>query len=262
MAEEKIHFSTIKEGRDEYFLEYRPPLHGFPFANLQLTYTEGFDLEQVAKAMEIEAKAWLERFPVPLMVSAFDDIGHLIHLDGIRPESHIICFYSSGTSVPECHWRLLKKEEIPADAINKDFLLRVYEGVERKTSSELRFEAEKNAKQRRIGWYIIFTWAVVVPAVVLVLEFLSPQWVAVLVLVYGLSKAVIKALKMLGKWRKSAAEIAMEEEERRMKHHHYHCEQNPEGFMRLKLENFRREQKEEIKREAESIRASSKSDAS
>jgi hypothetical protein len=261
MAEEKIHFSTIKEGRDGYFLEYRPPLHGFPFATLQLTYTETFSLEQVAKSMEIEAKTWLERFPVPLMVSAFDDAGDLIHLGGVRLESHLICFYSPGTSVPAYHWHLLKDEEIPADALNKDFLLHVYDGVERKTSTELRFEAEKSAKQRRIGWYIVFIWAVVTPAVVLILEFFSPQWIVVLVLIYGLLKAMIKALKMLGKWEKSTAEIAKEEEERRMKHHHYHCKRNPEGFMRLKLENFHREQQDKIKREAASIRVGSKSDA-
>lgn len=258
MTEEKIYFSTIKEGRDDYFLEYRPPLHAYPFANLQLTYIESVGLEKVAQAMEAEAKVWLERFPIPLMVSAFDDAGSLIYLNGVRPENHLICFYNSNMDTPEFHWRLLKNEDIPADALNRNLLLQVYEGVERKTSSELRFEAEKQAKQKRIGWYVIFAWAAVVPAIVLVLEFFSPQWLAVLALIYGLSKALIKALQMIGKWKKSAATIVKEEEERRAKHHHYHCERNPEGFMRLKLENFRWEQKDEIKRMAESIRASDK----
>jgi len=261
MVEEKIYFSTLKEGRDKYFIEYSPPLHGFPFANLQLTYTEDVGLEQVSKAMEIEAITWLDRYPVPVMVSAFNDSGDLIHLDGIRPESHLMCFYSIGTSAPVLHWGLLKNTEIPSDALQKDFLMHVYDGVGRKTSSDIRLEVEKTTRQLRIGWLIIFIWAVVVPAAVLILEFFSPQWVAVLVLIYSLSKAGIKALKMLGKWKKSAAELEKEEDERRMKHHHYHCKQNPDGFMRLKLENFQREQQEQIRQEAASIKANGKSDS-
>jgi hypothetical protein len=39
-----------------------------------------------------------------------------------------------------------------------------------------------------------------------------------------------------------------------MKHYFYHCERNPEGFARLKAENFEREAKERIIKEAELLR--------
>jgi hypothetical protein len=39
-----------------------------------------------------------------------------------------------------------------------------------------------------------------------------------------------------------------------MRHHHYHCERNPEGFLRLKQENVERESREEIQREANSLK--------
>jgi hypothetical protein len=39
-----------------------------------------------------------------------------------------------------------------------------------------------------------------------------------------------------------------------MRHHHYHCERNPEGFERLKLENFERWAREEVHAEAKSLK--------
>jgi len=77
--------------------------------------------------------------------------------------------------------------------------------------------------------------------------------VAILVLAYGLLKAVIQWLKMTGRWKKSVKEIAKDADDLRMRHHHYHCERNPDGFLRLKVENFDRESREQVKKEAELI---------
>jgi len=41
-----------------------------------------------------------------------------------------------------------------------------------------------------------------------------------------------------------------------MEHYHYHCERNPEGFLRLKLENFEREEREQIQNEAKALKTS------
>lgn len=260
MKEERIHFSSIKEGRGSYYVEYHPPNPGFSFAMLQLSFPAAYEASLIAKAMEAEAVAWVNRFPVSLMVSAFDHLDDTIEMDGVRPCCHLICIPRHKGEKPEVHWRLVTEEEIPRDALNKDFLLQVYEEVSRKTSSELRVMADRKARQMRVGWYIVFAWAVVLPAVVLVLEFFSPTWVAVLVLIYGLSKAVMKALKMLGKIKPSAAEVKKAEEERRMKHHHYHCEKNPDGFLRLRTENFKRDIREKKEKEAASLGVNSEQD--
>jgi predicted RNA-binding protein with RPS1 domain len=71
---------------------------------------------------------------------------------------------------------------------------------------------------------------------------------------YSLYKAVEKALRLTGKWPKSKAEVQKEAEETRMRHHHYHSERNPEGFERLKLENFERWTREEVRAEAQSLK--------
>jgi len=75
-----------------------------------------------------------------------------------------------------------------------------------------------------------------------------------MVLSFSLWKALVKALKLLGKWKESPQALNVQEEERRMRHHHYHCELNPEGFMRLKIENFERKERERIQNEAKGLK--------
>ena len=156
------------------------------------------------------------------------------------------------------HWHLLKDSELPATVQDNDSLLRIYQGLSYKTSSQLKQDANENAKKFRIGWWVVFVWAAIVPAVVAVLEFISPVWVAVLVLIYSLYKAAIKALKLLGKWKVSDQEKKKNELDIRVRHHHYHCEHNPEGFERLKLENFERWEREAIRQEANAFKVKDK----
>lgn len=246
----KIYFSTVEEKRDKYFVEYYPPSHGTPFASLSITFLEALTHQETVEVMENEAVIWLKRYPIAIMISAFDDAGDLIYLQDVKAESHLICFYNPTKTNIQFHWTLLKNEEMPKDALDIKYLLKVYESLNRKTSAELKLEAAVSMKQLRLGTNIIIFWTVILPAIVLVLEFFSPQWLAALVLVYGLFKALIQWLKMTGRWKKSAKEIAKDAQDLRMRHHHYHCEQNPEGFLRLKHENFQKESKEQIKKEA------------
>lgn len=257
MTEEKLFFSSIKEIREKYFVEYSPPHHGYRFATLSLTYTEKIGLDKVAKEIEIEGRLWLQKYPIPVMVSAFDESGSFIHLDEVRPESHFTCFYGSDSRSVEGHWELLKDEVIPSRALNREYLLEVYSGLKKRTSSEIKAEVEQRAKRNRFGMRIIFLWLVVVPAILAIVEFFAPQWLAVLVLLYSLSMALIKGLKMKGKLKKSMADLAKEKELQDMRHHHWHCKRNPEGFLRLKLENFDRMARESVKKEADALRNSS-----
>ena len=65
MAKEKLYFAALKEGREHYFVEYRPPSHGVPFATLQLIYPKFVELTVVAEDMEREGLHWHSRFPIP-----------------------------------------------------------------------------------------------------------------------------------------------------------------------------------------------------
>ena len=107
----------------------------------------------------------------------------------------------------------------------------------------------------RSGFRVITFWAVGVPLAVAVLEWWS-DWLGYVVLVYAFWKAIEKALRLKGKWPKSKALLEREAQDLRMRHHHYHCEINPEGFMRLKIENFEKAASERIAREAAALKAS------
>jgi len=252
----QLFFQTTKEDRGWYFVEYRPPISGHQFATLHLVVIEKISaLEEIAQSMEAELVIWLERYPVPVMVSAFDDSGQLIRLEGHRACDHVIGYINEQTHEVIRKWRLLSNEELPKDALGTSYLRSVYSQIQFKTKQQLREEAQQKAKHLRLGWWIVFVWAVVVPAGAAILEWWS-DWLGVAVLLYSLYKAVEKALRLMGKWPKSKAEIQKEAEEARMRHHHYHCERNPEGFERLKVENFEREARDDIRKEALSLKRS------
>lgn len=253
MNDKKIFFSEIKQGRDKYFVEYRPPIRGFQFASLQLIYLGEISHGKIADDMELEARVWTQRFDVPIMVSAFDAAGDVIDMREVRTERSLMAFNCPNSGQLMLHWRLLNNEEVPSIALSIEYLLRVYKEVPYRTSEEVRLSAEKKAKQIQLGRGIIVFWAVIVPAVVLVLEFFSPQWIAILVLTYGLLKAVVKWLKMTGRWKHSKAELEDAERQRLKEHYYFHCERNADAFNRLKFENFERESREAIQKEASQI---------
>lgn len=87
----QLFFEATKEDRGWYFVEYRPPISGYQFATLQVVVFETTrTAEDIAAIMEAELVIWLERYPVPIMVSAFDDTGSVISLKGHRPCNHLI----------------------------------------------------------------------------------------------------------------------------------------------------------------------------
>jgi hypothetical protein len=256
MATDKLFFSTVKEDRGWYFVEYQPPHPGYRFSMLSLVFPTSAAPSAVAEAMESELTTWLRRYPMPLMVSAFDAKGDLCELEGVRASNHLMGSVTPGTDRPVMFWRLLPDSEIPGDMPSPESLIGVFADVPYKTSNQTRQEAEAHARQMRIGWAIVFVWVAVVPAVWAIFEWAGPAWVGVLLLGYSLWQALANALKLLGKWRESPKELKAREELRRMQHHHYHCERNPEGFMRLKLENFEREERERIQNEAKALKPS------
>jgi hypothetical protein len=258
MAEEKLFFDTIKEDRGPYFVEYKPPIASCRFATLSLVYPHRVDPATVAKTVETELNQWLTRFPIPLMVSAFDEKGDLYRLEGVRPSNHAIGFLDPITKRVRIFWELLENDQIPSDALDTNYLKTVYSNVGYRTSEDLARESRENIKRLRIGWAIFFVWLIIVPAILAVLEWLSPPWMTFLVMLYSLWKAFEKGMKLTGRWKKSRRELEKEKEEQDKGHHHYHCKANPEGFLRLKVENFARWERERIQSEAESLKSKEK----
>jgi hypothetical protein len=254
VGQDKRFFEAKKEDRDWYFVEYRPPIAGFPFATLQIVVPgNARPHEAVAEVAEHELDVWLKRYSVPIMVSAFDATGDVIKLAQVRGCDRLIGFVDDHTGKVVREWRLLANQELPDDALDPSYLKSVYRDIPHKTGEEVRAGAEQHRRQVRLGWWIVFGWAVVVPAAVAVLEWWS-DWLGAVVLIYALWKALRKALELTGKWPRSKRELEKEADERRMRHHHYHCEQNPEAFERLKVENVERWARDDIEKEALSLK--------
>ncbi len=245
--EKGLIFKTIKEHRGKYFVEYVPTWPGGYFASLSVVILEHLGSSEIAEIMENECNTWIQRYPVPLMVTAFDDAESVIPLEGVRTCDHLIGLVEDGKLVR--HWKTLKNEEFSLGPLREPQLVNIYDNVPCSTKEERRIKAVQRAKTIRLGILVIAAWGVAVPTLVAFLGFASPA-LGFIIVAYGIGKAIHGALKLLGYIKPSEHEKQTAEEELKMRHHHYHCERNPEAFLRLKVENFEREARENTQREA------------
>jgi hypothetical protein len=249
-----IRFSSIKEGRDWYFVEYFPPNVKERFSTLQLSVVEPHELQAVAEAVEAEARIWLGLYKVPLMATAFSSEGSVLSLEDVRPISHLLAWLDPRDSQPILRWELVKNEVLPDVALDREFLKETFAGIPYRTGREIKTEYAKSLAKQKLGWWLVFAWAVVVPLIVAVVEWWS-DLLGLVVLGYAFIKAAVHALRLTGHLPKTATQRDKEAEELKMRHHHYHCQRNPDAFERLKVENFRREEIERTKAEAVALRA-------
>lgn len=254
MDPDDIRFASIKEDRDWYFVEYFPPLPGYRFSVLQLSILESRDVGEIAAAMEHEATAWVSRYPVPLMATAFTLDGSVLSLSNARPIDHLLAWPETTTAKTILRWEIVKDDELPPVALDRNYLKQIFSGIPYKTGQEIRAAADKHFAALRVGWWLVFVWGVVVPLMVAILEWWS-DLLGLVVLTYAFVKAAIQALRLTGHLPRSRREREKEAEESKMRHYAYHCERNPEAFERLKLENFEREAIEKTKAEAAALKA-------
>jgi hypothetical protein len=249
----KIFFEAIKESRDLYFVEYRPPNQGTRFAILQLVFPDPIKKGQIAQLMEKELTFWLARYDVPIVVCAFGETGQLIHLKPARDSDCLMGFLKDKRKGLYRFWGLIPDDELPSQALDTGYLKHIYEDVPYKTSEQLDKDIRQEYKKLRIGWSVFVIWLVILPVIIVILGFAN-IWIGIIVFAYSIYKAIVKALKLTGKLKPTPKEIKQREKEQKMRHYYYHCERNPEGFNRLKLENFEKDLKETIRKEAKTLK--------
>jgi len=245
-------YEPVKESRGWYFVEYYPPINGVRFATLSLLITGNASQKKIVTAMEQEVKSWLKRYPVPIMVSSFDNKGDLYNLSKVRGCNSLIGFWGEDKQIL-IYWKLLKDEEIPDIALDQEYVDKLYSGLKYKTYAALEAENRKKVRRIKTGWVIFFLWLVVIPAIYAIFEY-SSNLLALIALVYSLYKAVRKGLELTGKWPKSKRTKEREREEQLKNHYYYHCKMNPEGFRKLMLENMDKMSENEIAEEAELLK--------
>ncbi len=254
MKNSELHFESLKESRGWYFVEYAPPIAGNPFALVQLTIlseSDATDSGRIATAMEQELCVWLERYGVPLMVSSFDAKGDLISLN---PSSHLMGRKNERGEMDKI-WGLFESKDLPP--LSSDILLSIYDDISYRTSEDIRAAADLSFKRNKQGFQIalalLIFWLVVVPVTIELLGFANPI-IGVIVLIYSLWKAFVQLMKLLGEWPEGWKEKEQSERKRIMEHYFWHCERNPEGFQRLKTENFNRETRRQTASEAATLK--------
>ena len=70
------------------------------------------------------------------------------------------------------YWRLLKDNEIPDVALNKNYVDSLYSNLDYKTTAELKVERIKRRKEIQRGSLIFFVWIAIIPLLIEVLKVL------------------------------------------------------------------------------------------
>lgn len=257
----ELRFSAVPEDRGWYFVEYRPPQAGDWFATLVVQASQPAIDAAVADAMESELSMWARRYAMPILISAWDQVGDMYSLEGTRANPYLVGYVDNHTGEVKAFWRNVGIAEAPRAAPSNEELLRVYADVPHEITSEAAREKEflTELHSVRIGKRLVITWLVIwgaaIPAGVAILEWAAPWWwLSVLVLAYSLYKATRQALKLIGLWKPSHRECEAREMRDRTETYYQECERNPQGFQRLKMENLERETREQIQREARELR--------
>lgn len=254
-AREALYFDSIKEHRGAYFVEYVPPVADVPFATMNIVFVDETEDAAVISAMMEELRLWLKRYPVPLMITAWDAKENMLRPNG-KDNPHLTGWQALGSTEVVCSWQFgdlsafTKSNPPPPDWRT------IYKDVPVKTDAEVkanaaRFAAERR-KQNRFLKGVLFAWIAGSVGIAL-FQYFGPEWLGLIALLISLSQAGWAAYRL---WRNSKPmpwEVKEVEKKRKMDHYFYHCERNPEGFARLVTENFEREAEARTKREAEAL---------
>jgi hypothetical protein len=262
MNSQREFFKTLKKHRGWYITEYSCPIRNSPLACLQLTILERNGNAEIAAAMESEALDWFSQYPVPVEVSAWDDVDRAIRLDSIRESDFLTAYVPKGKDQPLLTWQKIAWADLPQEGLDCEYLKSIYKDVKFKTRTEIDREFKYNNRIVFAIWWFFFFWAVVIPTTVLIIgetnlvisigqhKIYLSSWVKGIALLLSIWKIAVKILKLTGVLKKSQKE----KEEEEMRHHHYHCKKNPEAFILLRNENLEREAREHTQKEAESLK--------
>lgn len=258
-SSEELYFDDLTEDQGPYFIRYHPPSPGCWFANLTLNFTHEVELCEVIKATKSESTRWFKRYPVPIMASAWDEYGNSIPINEEDGRDHFWLTWMEPASNSLSHsWHT---DDLPNffNTHSPQFDLRnIYADIPYRTDSEVQEAVTKDAKIKSYGnriWTVATVfWFVIIPAGYAVFEFFGPEYIGVLALIYALGKLMHELLKLTGKLPMSPNEKKKSEKERKMQHYYFHCEQNPDGFLKLKSENLSREIRQNRKDEHARIR--------
>lgn len=250
---EDLVFDSVKENRGQYIVEYHPPIPSYQFSTLNLTFLHELESEDVARFMEIEARYWLSRYHVPVMVFAFDGRDNGIDIKG----GHLVAFEAPDDTRQIVCWDIAQLSAFLKDHPSTHSFREIFSDISYRTGAQItedaNIEFKKQLKKKRFLIIILVTWFGVIPASFILIEYFSPDWVGAGIALFALWKIVRTVRKMLGHREPSSAEKKRSEKDSKMRHYYYHCEQNPAGFTRLMIENLEKDAEHRNRLEADKL---------
>ena len=258
--DEYLYFESIKENRDSYFVEYQAPVANNAFAILNLMFPSQVAWERVKAILDEEVEHWLRRYSVPLMVWAWDEKEDIIRSPN-RHNDCLVAWICADSEEIVKSWNIKDLDQFLKEAPRHPDWRTIYVDIPVRTQAEVTSEARgklfEQKRRNRLLKVILTLWLAVIPAGYAVFEFLGPIWLGLIGLSFVLYKALRTSFRIWNLSKASGKEERGNEKRSRMEHYFYHCERNPEGFMRLKSENFRDDARERVRQEAEELRSTS-----
>lgn len=259
MEENILKFEIIKETRGEYFVEYHPL--GFPknffFSCLSIVFLKTKPIEEIKQIMLSETSAWLSRYPVPVMTTAFDETGSKINFSSNK--DHLVGWVSEDKSTKHTSWNLDDLNAHSEKPFSNEILIDIFKDVpfERYSDLKKRIKEDLVIKQKKIKALklLLIFWASLIPFIWLTIEFFGPEWIGYIVYAYATIQLLITGLKILGICKPNSNDLEKTEIQRKKDHYFYHCEKNPDAFLKLKIQNFDEEARNDIVEEYRRIKS-------
>jgi hypothetical protein len=240
-----VRFENVRVKREGYYVSYTPKFvsakSGDDTAVLSVRLLDDFSLEECKDISEKEFKYWIQRYNVPLQVIPAYENNSSKRISSITGVGYIC-----GISPEQFRWGGFAVGELAEAMPENDIIKSIYKDLPSKTSEN----AEQDLKQHILGtstikWFTLFA-AVLIPALIAFLGWSHPLFSAIALLV-AWYKCADKWLSLTGRKIKTESELAKEQDDTLKEHHHYHCKLNPEGFAKLKLENFKASREQRLK---------------
>lgn len=242
-----------KEKREDYYVTYHFANSYSFLANLSITYIIACPEDRVISDIEKEFRIWFERYPVPLMASAFDFEENLIDLPSRDDWSHYSGYQTlEGKLV--CGWYHMKNSDIPDFCKTEQYQEKIYQNVSYIDSEELALKVNKKFRIRAIVVRLFVCMITIIIPLAWLIGGIFYQTIAFLSTAFAFIILLYKTLRLAGIIPKTNYEKQKAEKERKKNHYFYHCELNPDGFESLKTENFKKETRQYIKNEYDKIK--------
>jgi len=253
VGKENVFRDAIKKHRGKYYVEYKPAIWCSPLATVNLTFPQPIvDVEIVRNAMEQELGCWLNQYPVPVVVTAWDAKDDIVHVSSKDDESHLFGYVNQHTGQIVKFWKLPGSNELPKEQMKEEYFSLVYEGLPFRRQVDVQHKALREAVTTGRTIRFIVLLVVGVPLLIQIVA-LDIDWIGYVLSGISISVGLYKLCKAMGWVKPSKREILEAEKNNKMGHYYYHCEKNPDAFNQLKVENFKREAIERTHREAEAI---------